>query len=156
MGSVVRYLAILGAVWLTAASARGQEPECTGHKGPLKLYVNVQGVRSAQGLVAVTLYADDSSKFLVHHGSLYVGRVPAQAPNTRVCIYVPAPGVYALAVYHDANANRKFDRTAIGLPNEGFGFSNDPPVFLGMPSFKKVRISVPRTDLSTSVKLRYR
>jgi uncharacterized protein (DUF2141 family) len=156
MGSVRRYLAILGAAFLAAGSARAQEPECTGHKGPLKLYVNVQGVRSDQGLIAVTLYADDSSKFLMHHGSLYVGRVPAQVSTTRVCIYVPAPGVYALAVYHDANANRKFDRTAIGLPNEGFGFSNDPPVFLGMPSFKRVRISVPRTDLSTSVKLRYR
>jgi uncharacterized protein (DUF2141 family) len=59
-------------------------------------------------------------------------------------------------VYHDANANRKFDRTGIGLPNEGFGFSNDPPVFLGMPSFKRVRISVPKTDLNTTIKLRYR
>jgi uncharacterized protein (DUF2141 family) len=156
MGSVLRYLAILAAAFLAAGAAAAQEPECTGHKGPLRLYVNVQGVRSDQGLIAVTLYADDSSRFLMHHGSLYVGRVPAQAPSTRVCIYVPGPGVYALAVYHDADSDRKFDRTGIGLPAEGFGFSNDPPVFLGMPSFKRVRISVPRTDLSTSIKLRYR
>jgi uncharacterized protein (DUF2141 family) len=156
MGSIIRYFTLVVAALWAAGAAAAEQPECTGHKGPLKLYVNVQGVRSNQGLVAVTLYADDSSKFLMHHGSLYVGRVPAMAPATRVCIYIPAPGVYALAVYHDANANRKFDRTGIGLPNEGFGFSNDPPVFLGMPSFKRVRISVPKTDLNTTIKLRYR
>jgi uncharacterized protein (DUF2141 family) len=156
MGSIIRYFTFAVAALWAAGAAAAEQPECTGHKGPLKLYVNVQGVRSNQGLVAVTLYADDSSKFLMHHGSLYVGRVPAMAPATRVCIYIPAPGVYALAVYHDANANRKFDRTGIGLPNEGFGFSNDPPVFLGMPSFKRVRISVPKTDLNTTIKLRYR
>jgi uncharacterized protein (DUF2141 family) len=156
MGSIIRYFTLVVAALWAAGAAAAEQPECTGRKGPLKLYVNVQGVRSNQGLVAVTLYADDSSKFLMHHGSLYVGRVPAMAPATRVCIYIPAPGVYALAVYHDANANRKFDRTGIGLPNEGFGFSNDPPVFLGMPSFKRVRISVPKTDLNTTIKLRYR
>jgi uncharacterized protein (DUF2141 family) len=156
MGSIIRYFTLVVAALWAAGAAAAEQPECTGHKGPLKLYVNVQGVRSNQGLVAVTLYADDSSKFLMHHGSLYVGRAPAMAPATRVCIYIPAPGVYALAVYHDANANRKFDRTGIGLPNEGFGFSNDPPVFLGMPSFKRVRVSVPKTDLNTTIKLRYR
>lgn len=121
----------------------------------MKLHVDVQGVRSSEGLIAVTLYADDPSKFLAHHGSLYVGRVQAKTGTTPVCIHVPSPGVYALAVYHDANANRRFDRTGIGLPAEGFGFSNNPRVFLGMPAWKSVRLSVPRTDLHTSIKLRY-
>ena len=137
------------------AQQERQEETCTGHEGPARLYVDVENVRSAEGLIAVTLYADDSSKFLVHHGSLYVGRVPAQAPRTSVCIYLPGTGVYALAVYHDANANRKFGRTAIGLPAEAFGFSNNPRVFLGLPKFSSVRLSVPRSGMRTSVRLRY-
>src|SRR4051794_26294295 len=104
MGSIIRYCTLVVAALCAASAAAAEEPDCTGHKGPLRLYVNVEGVRSDKGLVAVTLYADDSSRFLAHHGSLYVGRVPAKAPTTRVCIYVPAPGVYALAVYHDADA----------------------------------------------------
>src|SRR6187399_2234811 len=113
-------LAVLaGAALLAGADASAQQQQgCTGHEGPLKLYVDVEGVRSDDGLVAVTLYADDSSRFLAHHGSLYVGRVPAKATSTRVCIFVPAAGTYALAVYHDANADRKYGRTAIGLPAE--------------------------------------
>ena len=157
MRGLVRAFAIAAATLLAGGSALAQQKEesCTGHEGPARLYVDVENVRNADGLIAVTLYADDSSKFLVHHGSLYVGRVPAVASRTSVCIYLPGTGVYALAVYHDANANRKFDRTAIGLPKEGFGFSNDPAVFLGMPRFSSVRLSVPRSGMRTSVRLRY-
>ena len=66
-----------------------------------------------------------------------------------------SPGIYALAVYHDADSDRSFDRTALGLPSEGFGFSNNPPTFLGMPNFGSVRISVPRSGIRTMVKLKY-
>ena len=142
-------------LFLGVAAAAQPQPSCTGHEGPLRLYVDVEGVRSNQGLVAVTLYPDDSSRFLAHRGSLYVGRVPAQAGKTRVCIYLPSAGTYALAVYHDADADRKYGRTALGLPAEGYGFSNNPGVLLGMPSFRSVRLAVPRTDMSTRVKLRY-
>ena len=83
-------------------------------------------------------------------------RVPARKGRTRVCIHVPKPGTYALAVYHDADADRSFDRTGLGLPDEGFGFSNNPPTFLGLPNFNRVRLRVPRTGLSTTIRLRYR
>ena len=76
----------------------GAGAACTGHPGTVRLYVDVQGVRSSQGLVAVTLYADDSSKFLAHRGSLYVGRVPAHQGTTRVCIWVPRPGTRCSSV----------------------------------------------------------
>jgi uncharacterized protein (DUF2141 family) len=136
-----------------AGAASASEVECTGPQSPVRLYVDVQGVRSSEGLIAVTLYADLRSKFLAHHGSLYVGRVPATKGTTSVCIHVPAPGIYALAVYHDTNSNRRYDRTAIGLPAEPFGFSNNPRVFLGMPAWSAVRLSVPKTDLHTAVTL---
>jgi uncharacterized protein (DUF2141 family) len=148
--------ALTGAVVVAGANASAQQqPDCTGREGPLKLYVDVEGVRSAEGLVAVTLYADDSSRFLAKRGSLYVGRVPAKSPATRVCIFLPAPGTYALAAYHDANADRKYDRTSVGLPAESYGFSNNPAVFLGMPRFSSVRLAVPRTNMSTRITLRH-
>ena len=143
------------ALLLLADAAAAQEAPCTGPQSAVKLYVDVQGVRSSDGLIAVSLYPDDSSKFLAHHGSLYVGRVPARKGTTSVCIHLPRTGGYAIAVYHDADGDRHFDRTTIGLPAEGFGFSNDPRVFLGMPAWKSVRLTISKTDEHTSVRLRY-
>jgi uncharacterized protein (DUF2141 family) len=138
------------------ASAAAAQAECTGTPSRTRLFVNVDNVRSSRGLIAVTLYTDERRKFLAKRGSLYVGRVPARPGRTRVCIHVPRPGTYALAVYHDADADRSFDRTGLGLPDEGFGFSNNPPTFLGLPNFSRVRLNVPKTDLSTTVRLHYR
>lgn len=136
--------------------ADAQQPDgCTGPASDIRLFVKVTNVRSSNGLIAVTLYADDRHRFLAHHGSLYVGRVPAVSPTTRVCIHVPATGVYGLAVYHDEDGNRKFKRSTLGLPAEGYAFSNNASTFLGLPSFSSVRLSVPRTETETSVKLKY-
>jgi len=150
-----RWLKLLAAASATFAAAPTLAQGCTGRPSATRLIVTVSGVRSAEGLIAVTLYADDPSRFLARRGSLYVGRVPARAGVTRVCIHVPAPGVYGLAVYHDADADRRFDRTAIGLPAEGYGFSNDAPTLFGLPSFRRVRFQVPRDGFATSLRLRY-
>lgn len=144
----------LAAGLLGAASAQAQ-PACTGRASPYRLFVTVTNVRAAQGLIAVTLYADDSSRFLARRGSLYVGRVPATAPVTRACIHVPSPGTYGVVVYHDADANRSFNRNFVGLPAEGYGFSNDAPAIFGLPSFRSVRIAVPRDGFQISIRLRY-
>lgn len=149
--------ALLAALGGPAIAAPAATPPagCTGPASPYWLNVVAEGLRSSDGLLAVTLYADDSSKFLIRHGSLYVGRVDAHAGATRACIFVPKPGVYALALYHDENANQSFDRTGVGFPAEGFGFSNNPATLAGLPAFKSVRISVPKAGLTTRVTMKY-
>jgi uncharacterized protein (DUF2141 family) len=152
LSGLIGMAALLASADIKEAAA---EPACTGPESPVRLHVNVENVRAEQGLIAVTLYADDSSKFLARRGALYVGRVPARTPATRVCIHLPRTGTYAIAVYHDADANRSFNRTGIGLPAEGYGFSNNPGTLFGLPSFRSVRLAVPRNDMQTTVRIRY-
>jgi uncharacterized protein (DUF2141 family) len=130
-------------------------PGCTGTPSSTWINVVAEGLRNGNGLLAITLYEDKPTKFLAHHGSLYVGRVQAVQGTTRACIFVPRPGIYALALYHDENANRSFDRTGIGFPAEGYGFSNNPATLAGLPSFRSVRLNIPRTGLSTHVQMKY-
>jgi uncharacterized protein (DUF2141 family) len=151
--SIVIAAAVLAAP--CGAQPSAAEASCTGRESPYRLFVRVENVRTDQGLIAVSLYPDDSRRFLAKRGSLYVGRVAARAPVTRVCIHIPKPGVYALGVYHDADANRRFNRRGIGFPAEAFGFSNNPATLFGMPSFRSVRLDVETTDTETSVRLHY-
>lgn len=149
------FTAAYGLAALAAAQASAV-PDCTGTPSATRLMVRVENVKSSNGLIAVSLYADIPGKFLRKRGALYVGRVPARKGTTEACIHVPRPGVWAVAVYHDEDSDRGFDRTGIGLPAEGFGFSGNPPTFLGMPNFARVRFSVPRSGVRTTVRLKYR
>jgi len=137
-----------------APAPAAADPGCTGRPSETRVYVRVEGVRSSAGLMAVTLYANDRKRFLAKRGSLYVGRSPAHQGVTETCIFVPQPGIYGFAVYHDADGNRKLNRSLLGYPTEGFGFSNNPNTFLGIPSFNSVRVNV-RNGQRITVKLRY-
>ena len=147
---------LFAAMGAQSATAQAAAPAgCTGQTSQTWLNVTLQNVRSSNGLIAITLYPDDSRRFLARAGSLAVGRVAAHAGTTRACIFVPNPGVYALAIYHDENANQGFDRTAIGLPAEGYGFTNNPATLAGLPAFNSVRLNVPRSGLNARIQMRY-
>lgn len=152
--------ALSGLVLMASAPADAQgQPAppagCTGPASATWLNINAEGLRNSNGLLAITLYADDSRRFLAKKGSLYVGRVAARAGATRACIFVPQPGVYAVALYHDENGNQSFDRTGIGLPAEGYGFTNNPATLAGLPAFSSVRLNVPRTGLLARIQMKY-
>jgi uncharacterized protein (DUF2141 family) len=126
----------------------------TGGTQP-RLHVLVSGVRQPAGNVTVTLYGDQRAKFLAHHGSLLVVRVPIAGSDAQACFAVSAPGTYAVAVYHDENDNRHFDRTLLGLPAEGYGFSNNVTPLFGLPSFSSVIFQVASPETRISIKLIY-
>ena len=137
------------------ATAKGGAPAgCTGTSSGTWLNVKVEGVRNGNGQIAITLYADDSGKFLAKGGALAVGRVKAVSGTTRGCIFLPLTGTYAVAIYHDENANQKLDRKGI-LPAEGYGFTNNPSTMAGLPAFRSVRLNVPKAGLTTAIKLTY-
>ncbi len=138
-----------------AAHAQAAPADCQGTPSATWLRVAVTGVRNSNGLIALSVYADDPGRFLAHHGSLFTARVSAHAGATVACLFVPRPGVYAIAGYHDENSSRTLDRSALGLPTEGFGFSNNPSTFAGIPTFASVRLQVPRANVTTRISLRY-
>jgi uncharacterized protein (DUF2141 family) len=150
-------LSLLSLALPALARAGGVTPPgaCQGLVSDTRLIVEVEGVRSADGLVAVTLYPDDASRFLAHHGSLKVVRTPARAGATDVCLYLPAPGYYAVAVYHDANGDHRLDRSGL-MPREGSGLSNNPQVsLLHWPSYKASRFPTHAGDNHIAVTLHY-
>jgi len=144
------------AAGLAAAWPAQAAPPCLGPASAVWVYITVDGIRNAMGQVATTIYSDNPDRFLVKNGSLYVVRTPTVAGATRFCVFLPRTGVYAIAVYHDEDNSGTLNRSGVlGLPTEGFGFSNNPPTLASLPTFKSVRLSVPRTNLATTIHLKY-
>ncbi len=65
-----------------------------------------------------------------------------------------APGSYALAVIHDEDGDGRLDKFMM-VPREGFGFSRNPHLRMGPPTFDEVRFPVGNGSVEQTVRLRY-
>ncbi len=103
-------------------------------------------------MVRLALY-NDPDKFPKRSGSIAGGDVAAVKGSVVYVFRNLPPGLYAVAIYHDANANRRFDKNALGLPREGFGFSNDARPVFSAPGFDAaaVTLKAPRTRIKISL-----
>lgn len=63
------------------------------------------------------------------------------------------PGRYAIKVVHDENGNGKLDTNFMGMPVEGYGFSNNPRV-MRMPTFEEAAFELGQDGASLVIELR--
>lgn len=145
-------LSLLISVVAAAPAAAAPCPAAIA-PGLVRVTVEANGVRSGAGEVAFTVYPDIRSRFLSKGGKLTRLRIKATAGTTTAC-FALAPGYYPIAIYHDANGDRDFNRTLFA-PKEGFGFSNDAPATFALPSFEKVRIRVGPGPSTVRIRMRY-
>ncbi len=145
---------LLAGAAMAPATSRAQAT-CQGDPSDTKLHVIVQGVKSDDGLMTATLYGDDPGKFLKGAGELKVWREPAKAPVTEMCVWLPGPGTYGVAIYHDAKQAMHFTRGPLGMPNQGYGFSRNPHLFLGPPALRAVSFPAAAGDTTVLINLRY-
>jgi uncharacterized protein (DUF2141 family) len=61
-------------------------------------------------------------------------------------------GTYAVMLMHDENNNGKLDSNILGIPKEGYGFSNNPHV-MRQPTFDETKFSVEAKDVSITIEV---
>jgi uncharacterized protein (DUF2141 family) len=66
-----------------------------------------------------------------------------------------ALGEYAVAIYHDRNADERLNRGLFGIPSEGYGFSNDAPANLGPADYEDAMFALEETDPTIQIRMRY-
>lgn len=153
-----RIAALAGSAALAAMAVPAQAAPagCVGDtSGDSWINVEVAGLKNSNGYLTLTLYDDNSRKFLASGGSRDVVRVPAKAGMARTCLKLPGNGVWVIAIYHDEDKSRKINRSGLGIPTEGFGFSNNPSTVAGLPTFRSVRLKVSKPGLTTRINVRY-
>ena len=55
---------------------------------------------------------------------------PADTSGVRIIFAGLPPGDYAVAAFHDADGNGELGTNILGIPTEGYGFSNGAPGFI--------------------------
>ena len=110
-------------------------PFATAAASGADLTVTVKEVHSSTGTVYLAVY--DEASFGRPEVAKVRQRAPAVKGEITFVIHSLPAGKYAVASYHDENGNGKLDMNSLGMPTEGYGFSNDaqgsggPPTFVG-------------------------
>ncbi len=149
--SAAAVLAILAASPSALAAPIGKDAaRCASGTGPA-LLVNLRGVRARRGNLNLYVF-NGPGTWLKSGKRLNRVDVPASAGALEVCVAVPRPGTYALAVRHDINGSRSSDW------NDGAGFSRNPKLSLTRfrPGFGQAAIPVGPGVTRIPVVLQYR
>ena len=119
------------------------------------LTITVKGVRSADGAVFLALYDSDKSFMKVPQAKT-TRRLNASKGDLEIVIHDLPAGKYAIACYHDENGNGKLDTNALGIPEEGYGFSNDARGTSGPPTFSEAAFDFDgKTDKAIAFSIQY-
>jgi uncharacterized protein (DUF2141 family) len=117
------------------------------------LKVDVDALRNQRGLIRLCLTAAaDNFPRCVDDDRAVSRSVPASMQS--VAYDGLPPGGYAIAVIHDENGNGKLD-TFAGIPREGFGFSRNPRIAFGPPSFSAARFDLVQGSDAQTIRMRY-
>lgn len=104
------------------------------------ILVRVHGVRNTNGQVVAVLYGDDPAAFLKNGKRLARAVVPASAETVSLCLPTQGSGTYAVAVFHDEDSDLHLGKGLFGLPDEGWGLSNNPPFKMRKPRLEEAAL----------------
>ena len=117
------------------------------------LKVEIAGLRSSGGVVLISLFKDgkgypDEPEKAFKKTKISIRHNKASIDFTNLPV-----GEYAIVVLHDENNNLKMDKN-LGIPKEGYGFSNNVMGLMGPPSFSKASFKFEGKQV-VEIKMRY-
>ena len=95
---------------------------------------------------------DSAEDYKADANPVLAARSRVDGDRLRFTVHDLPDGRYAIKLYHDANANGKLDSNRLGIPTEGYGFSNNAGRF-GPPPFEKAAVAL-EDDLQITIRVR--
>ena len=139
---------------VAALPAAGESSPRTGNSAaPTSISVNVTGLKSNKGVLRYCITPRGGGFPECDGGHSVNGSAAISGLSAHFSAKNLAPGDYAIAVFHDKNANSRLD-TFAGIPREGYGFSNNPGFMPRAPKFEEAAIRLNRS-METEIRMRY-
>lgn len=144
---VVCFAALVLANLLVPAIAQAQ---CPG------IHVKILNIKNSTGTVACALFESPEgfpTEYLRSATNVMVIKI--RKSQARCDFEDIPPGTYAMAVIHDEDMNGKLDANWLGVPTEGYGFSNDATGVLGPPPFSAASFKYDGQNVDLTMSLHY-
>ncbi len=135
-----------------ADNAKDRESN-TDHRAPLS--VNILGLRSNNGRVGCTIYANPKGFPTDSAAALQRQWCPISSKKSSCRFQSLVAGTYAVACFHDENSNGKLDSGLFGIPTEGVVVSNQAKGFMGPPKFDAAKFKFTGAPSQITLKMEY-
>ena len=109
--------------------------------------VVIEDLRNNDGLILIRMLNEKEEPVQQQAVEIQEGKVSTTFEN------IPS-GKYAISYFHDENKNNVLDTGTMGIPSEGYGFSNDARGFMGPPKLKDQIFDL-SSDTSMTLKTKY-
>ncbi len=117
--------------------------------------VSITGLGNDKGRIHLALYKSKES-FPKDSEAAYMVEMARIIDGSAQAFFDGVPyGKYAIALFHDENNNGKLDYGILGIPKEGFGFSNNPKAWFGPPSFESASFLLDSPKRTITIKVAY-
>ncbi len=126
------------------------KPLCPG------IHVKILNIRNSTGAIACALFKSPEGfpkEFLHFATNIMIIKIKDSQAS---CHFADIPpGKYAMVVIHDENMNGELDTNNLGIPKEGFGFSNKAKALLRAPSFSAASFQYNGRNIDMTMSLNY-
>lgn len=119
------------------------------------LTLELTGLRNRQGVICLALFASsdgfpNNPDKAIHSGCFSIAGLPCELQLADLPY-----GWYAAAVHHDENMDGKLNCNPLGIPKEGIGFTGNPRIWKGAPSFEKAVFEFAPESKRVSITMKY-
>jgi uncharacterized protein (DUF2141 family) len=147
------FAAVCGILAIANTSLFSISSAEAGYTGNLEIKLN--SLKNTKGRICLTVFSGPKGFPAGGKGSsLKSSRCIAAKSATVTFTNLPL-GNYAIAAIHDSNSDGKLNTSPLGVPSEGFGFSNNPPLRFGPASFADSQVFVSGTKTVVQIQMRY-
>jgi len=138
----------------TVSRTQGTSSTAEDRLGAIRL--EILGFRNELGEARAALFGSSEGFPSDHQIAVRRERVPIHEAKAELALAGLPAGTYALSVMHDENGNGELDKSGLGVPTEGAGFSQDAAGTFGAPSFEDASFRVDAgSETRVTIHLRY-
>jgi len=114
----------------------------------------IKGAKSNDGVIRVLIFDKEDGFPEEPKKAIKALSLPISNLSAKVTIENLPSGSYAISVFHDEDSDGKMKKNNFGIPIDRYGFSNNPTLYFGPPSFSKCAVQVKKSTVKVEIKLR--
>lgn len=107
-----------------------------------QIFIEVYGFKNLDGNLAIAIN-NSSEQFSSNTESYRDTIINVISDEMIITIEDIIPGTYAVSIFHDENEDGELNLgNFLGIPEEGFGFSNNPTIGFSQPDFNDCKFVI--------------